>query len=78
MSDVLEELSGPAREAVRTATLTAPRSVSWFVPGRIELLGKHTDYAGGRSLLAAVDVGHTVSATARPDQIGRASCRERV
>lgn len=69
MSDVLEELSGPAREAVRTATLTAPRSVSWFVPGRIELLGKHTDYAGGRSLLAAVDVGHTVSATARPDRL---------
>ena len=23
----------------------------WFVPGRIEVLGKHTDYAGGRSLL---------------------------
>ena len=22
----------------------------WFVPGRIEVLGKHTDYAGGRSL----------------------------
>ena len=23
----------------------------YFVPGRIEVLGKHTDYAGGRSLL---------------------------
>jgi galactokinase len=34
--------------------------VSWFVPGRIEVLGKHTDYAGGRSLLAAVDRGVTV------------------
>jgi galactokinase len=31
-----------------------------FVPGRIEVLGKHTDYAGGRSLLAAVDRGFTV------------------
>lgn len=30
-----------------------------FVPGRIEVLGKHTDYAGGRSLLAAVDRGFT-------------------
>lgn len=89
MSDVLEELSGPARDATRTATTTAtatvtatatatatatgpasaPRSVAWFVPGRIELLGKHTDYAGGRSLLAAVDVGHTVSATAREDRL---------
>ena len=25
--------------------------MKWFVPGRIEVLGKHTDYAGWRSLL---------------------------
>ncbi len=35
--------------------------MKWFVPGRLEVLGKHTDYAGGRSLLAAVDRGITVS-----------------
>lgn len=29
----------------------------WLVPGRIEVLGKHTDYAGGRSLVAAVEKG---------------------
>lgn len=45
-----------------------PDEVSWFVPGRIEVLGKHTDYAGGRSLLAAVDRGHTISARARHDR----------
>ncbi|HIE52032.1 MAG TPA: galactokinase [Armatimonadetes bacterium] len=28
-----------------------------FVPGRVEVLGKHTDYAGGHSLLMAVDRG---------------------
>lgn len=33
----------------------------WFVPGRIEVLGKHTDYAGGRTLVAAVDRGVTVT-----------------
>lgn len=38
-----------------------------FVPGRIEVLGKHTDYAGGRSLLAAVDRGFTATATAAAD-----------
>lgn len=32
----------------------------WFAPGRIELLGKHTDYAGGRSLLMALEWGVTV------------------
>ncbi|MFO1499329.1 MAG: galactokinase family protein [Verrucomicrobiota bacterium] len=33
------------------------RVAACFVPGRVEVLGKHTDYAGGHSLLAAVDRG---------------------
>jgi galactokinase len=32
------------------------------VPGRIEFLGKHTDYAGGRSLVCATDQGISVTA----------------
>ena len=39
----------------------------WCVPGRIEIFGKHTDYAGGRSLLAAVPRGFAVAAKARSD-----------
>ena len=35
--------------------------MKWFVPGRLEVLGKHTDYMGGRSLLAAVDRGITAT-----------------
>lgn len=35
-----------------------------FVPGRVELLGKHVDYAGGRSLLLAVEQGFSVVAGA--------------
>jgi galactokinase len=35
--------------------------VRFFVPGRIEVLGKHTDYAGGRTLVAAVDRGVTIT-----------------
>jgi galactokinase len=34
-----------------------PSSTAWFVPGRIEVLGKHTDYAGGRSIVASVERG---------------------
>ena len=30
---------------------------SIWVPGRIEVLGKHTDYAGGRSLVCALERG---------------------
>jgi len=35
---------------------------TFFVPGRIEVLGKHTDYAGGRSLLCCTEQGFSVAA----------------
>ena len=47
-----------------------------FVPGRIEVLGKHTDYAGGRSLLAAVERGFCVVAAAREDRTVRVSSKD--
>jgi galactokinase len=34
----------------------------FFVPGRLEVFGKHTDYGGGRSLVAAVPRGFAVAA----------------
>jgi galactokinase len=42
-------------------------AAAWLVPGRIEVLGKHTDYAGGRSLVAATEQGFALVATARED-----------
>ena len=36
---------------------------AFFVPGRIEVLGKHTDYAGGSTLLCAVERGFCLIAT---------------
>lgn len=39
-----------------------------WTPGRIEFLGKHTDYAGGRSLLCAVERGFAITAAPRPDR----------
>lgn len=39
----------------------------FWVPGRIEVLGKHTDYGGGRSLLCAVERGICLVARARSD-----------
>ncbi len=44
---------------------------SIWVPGRIEVLGKHTDYAGGRSLLCAVERGFCARAAPRPDAVIR-------
>jgi galactokinase len=40
---------------------------AWFVPGRIEVLGKHTDYGGGRSLICAAERGFHVVAAPRSD-----------
>ena len=51
--------------------------LAFFVPGRIEVLGKHTDYAGGRSLLCAVDRGFAVLATPRNDTMIRAVAVQR-
>lgn len=42
-------------------------AIRFWVPGRIEFLGKHTDYAGGRSLLCAIERGFCVVATPRTD-----------
>jgi galactokinase len=38
-----------------------------FVPGRLEVLGKHTDYAGGRSLLCAAERGICFAYAPRSD-----------
>lgn len=50
---------------------------SIWVPGRIEFLGKHTDYAGGRSLLCPVDRGIRATATPRTDSLVRVTDKTR-
>jgi galactokinase len=50
---------------------------AFFVPGRIEVLGKHTDYAGGRSLLCAIERGILASVAPRRDSVVRVTDRTR-
>lgn len=40
---------------------------TFFVPGRVEFAGKHTDYAGGRSLICAIERGICLAAAPRGD-----------
>jgi galactokinase len=47
----------------------APDPLAFWVPGRIEVLGKHTDYGGGRSLLCAIERGILVLARPRSDAL---------
>jgi galactokinase len=71
--------AGPKAELFAAAERALPASdagsrggiLRWFVPGRIEVLGKHTDYAGGRSLLCGVERGFCVVARGRADQAVR-------
>ncbi|MGH7625048.1 MAG: galactokinase family protein, partial [Gemmatimonadaceae bacterium] len=57
--------AGHALQAMTQAPVAEP--LAWFVPGRVEVLGKHTDYAGGRSLLMAVEQGICLVAAPRRD-----------
>ncbi len=40
-----------------------------FIPGRIEVLGKHTDYCGGWSIVCAIDRGFHAEVAPRADSI---------
>ncbi len=55
-------LSSPADEDRQ------PYVAAFFVPGRIEVLGKHTDYAGGRSMVAAAERGFCLVVWPREDE----------
>jgi galactokinase len=60
--------SGLSRELVGSGfSRTVEQSRAFFVPGRLEVLGKHTDYAGGRSLLCTVERGICLVAIPRDD-----------
>lgn len=63
-----KEIWFEAAEGALASENTA-RILRWFVPGRIEVLGKHTDYAGGRSILCAAERGICVAARARADSV---------
>jgi galactokinase len=42
---------------------------AWWVPGRLEVFGTHTDYAGGHTLVCAVPRGFAVVARRRTDNV---------
>jgi galactokinase len=67
-----EEVGRKSRMFARaSASLARRHTLRLWVPGRIEFLGKHTDYAGGRSLICAVERGFAVVAAPRDDRMVR-------
>jgi len=62
-------LFGKSAEALRQVGVAEDKKVgAYFVPGRIEVLGKHTDYAGGRSVVATAEKGFCLIAAPRADR----------
>lgn len=43
----------------------------WWVPGRVEVFGKHTDYGGGPSLVGALPRGFLIAGRRRTDGVVR-------
>ena len=67
-----ERFAGCARTLLETGLPRDAPARALFVPGRIEVLGKHTDYAGGSSLVAAPERGVCLVAADRDDATVRA------
>lgn len=63
-ADSYRKLLRDAHRAMDDGNVPRDGRREWIVPGRIEVLGKHVDYAGGRSLLCAVERG--IAIVARP------------
>ncbi|KAL1518550.1 hypothetical protein AB1Y20_002839 [Prymnesium parvum] len=60
-----------ARRLLAAGLPPSSAALALWVPGRVEILGKHTDYAAGRSVLAAATRGFAAVVVARDD----ARCR---
>lgn len=58
-----------AHQALDESGVPADGRRAWILPGRIEVLGKHVDYAGGRSLLCTVERGIVLVARGRDDRL---------
>ncbi|MBL0940297.1 MAG: galactokinase [Gemmatimonadaceae bacterium] len=61
-------LLAEAHRSLDEAGVPSSERRQWVAPGRIEVLGKHVDYAGGRSLLCTVERGLVLVARVRDDR----------
>lgn len=61
---LFEKLS---HELVRSTEENTLSPFAFFIPGRLEFLGKHTDYAGGRSIVSAIERGLCLVGARRAD-----------
>eukprot|EP00435_Cladocopium_sp_Y103_P012904 s2899_g3.t1 len=69
LKDKTELISKAAGHLVAELEIKASTYCRFFwIPGRIEVVGKHTDYAGGRSCVCAVNRGFCILSVDRSDE----------
>ncbi len=68
VADRFRKLARDAHRALDESHVSREGRRTWIIPGRIEVLGKHVDYAGGRSLLCTVERGIVMVAVPRTDR----------
>jgi len=66
--DIAEQKTALLTKTARALEPTGDALRAFFVPGRIEVLGKHTDYAGGSSMVVATDRGLVLGVRPRRDR----------
>ncbi len=69
VANAYRSLLRDAHQALDAADVPSGERRVWILPGRIEVLGKHVDYAGGRSLLCTVERGIVLVARRRDDRV---------
>ena len=76
MRSGLDEVEGARKRVLADLVLehfssltSGEPAVALWVPGRIEVFGKHTDYGGGHSLIAPVPRGFLFMARGRDDWV---------
>jgi len=69
VANAYRSLLRDAHQALDDADVPSDDRRVWILPGRLEVLGKHVDYAGGRSLLCTVERGIVLVARRRDDRV---------
>ena len=74
-ADLAARVQGAFKQSVIRQSVINPPIINptiwWWVPGRVEVFGKHTDYGGGPSLVGALPRGFLIAGRRRDDGVVR-------